>query len=301
MIQLSNEVLTIRISALGAELCGIKGEKTGTEYMWQADPTFWKRHSPILFPIVGSVWENRYKVDGLEYNMSQHGFARDMEFKLLCLSENEAKFSLEHNDHTLKVYPYPFRLEIGYKLEGNQIKVLWRVQNPSDKEIYFQIGAHPAFYYPEFTPGNNELGYFSFDVNNGLSYILIEQKGCVVPQKHPLQMENGLLPIDLHTFDQDALIFENSQLNQVHLLDKRKRPYITLEFTAPVVGLWSPPKKNAPFVCIEPWYGRCDRMNYAGEFKDRDWIQHLAAKDTFETSYTIIIERESLNPQNNGN
>ena len=100
---------------------------------------------------------------------------------------------------------------------------------------------------------------------------------------------DGLLPLDVHTFDIDTFIVENSQISQVDLFDKEKRPYLSLHFNAPVVGLWSPPTKNAPFVCIEPWYGRCDRVNYTGEFKDRDWVNHLEAGESFEASYTITI------------
>lgn len=292
MVTLSNQQLTVQVSPEGAELCSIRGNRSQTEYLWQADPAYWKRHSPVLFPIVGSVWENTYRQNGQTYSLSQHGFARDMTFSLISQTETEVWFRLESNEETLKKYPFPFVLEIGYRLEQQSVRVMWRVINPASQEMFFQIGAHPAFYYPDFCPDTAERGFFSFDKKDGLSCILIAEKGCVALDKHPVSLQDGLLLLDIHTFDRDALVLEDRQISQVTLLDKQKQPHLSLEFTAPVVGLWSPPAKNAPFVCIEPWYGRCDRAHYAGEYKDKDWIQQLNGGETFEADYTITLYKE---------
>ena len=158
--------------------------------------------------------------------------------------------------------------------------------------MHFQIGAHPAFYYPDFDATTKERGFFGFGKKNSLKYILISEKGCADPDtKYSLKLTDGLLPLDIHTFDKDALILENSQVRQVTLYNKDKQPYLSLHFNAPVVGLWSPPSKNAPFVCIEPWYGRCDAVGFDGELKDREWIQKLGSKEVFDVSYSIIIEK----------
>ena len=145
----------------GAELCSIVAN--GKEYLWQADPAFWKRHSPVLFPIVGSVWENEYRNEGIPYTLTQHGFARDMEFTLISEKEDEVRYRLVSNEETLHKYPFPFCLEIGYRIQGKKIEVMWEVKNTGDKEMYFQIGAHPAFYWPEFDASNSERGFFRFD------------------------------------------------------------------------------------------------------------------------------------------
>lgn len=169
--------------------------------------------------------------------------------------------------------------------------MIWKVKNTGDKEMYFQIGAHPAFYWPEFDENSLERGFFGFDRKDGLKYILISEKGCADPSvEYSLELADGLLPLDTHTFDKDALILENGQVRKVTLFNKEKRAYLSLHFNAPVVGLWSPPAKNAPFVCIEPWYGRCDRAHYTGEYKDKDWIQHLQPDEIFQGGYTIEIE-----------
>ena len=260
MKTISNEQLTIQVSPHGAELCSIFAN--GKEYLWQADPAFWKRHSPVLFPIVGSVWENQYRNEGIAYTLSQHGFARDMEFTLVSEKEDEVRYHLVSNEETLRKFPFPFCLEIGYRIQGKQIEVIWEVKNTGEKEMYFQIGAHPAFYWPDFNADTQNRGFFGFDKEEGLKYILISEKGCADPStEYSLELTDGLLPLDTHTFDKDALIIENEQIHKVTLYTKEKKAYLSLHFHAPVVGLWSPPAKNAPFVCIEPWYGRCDRAH----------------------------------------
>ena len=290
MHTLKNEVLTVTVSDHGAELQSIrKGE---TEYLWQGDPAYWGRRSPVLFPIVGSVWEKRYRVDGKEYELGQHGFARDMDFTLVSASDTEVRYRLESDEETLKKYPFRFVLEIAYRLHGNSLDVIWEVVNPSDGELYFQIGAHPAFNYPDYDPDRPERGFFSFDRSDGLECIRIKEKGCVDAEtKYPLEVpSDGLLPVTRETFDAiDTIMLQDSQIGKVtfHRIDGS--PWLSLSFDAPVVGIWSPPTKNAPFICIEPWYGRCDRAGYEGEFKDKDWINRLAPGERFSSVYTIEI------------
>ena len=293
MENLSNGTLSVEVSGHGAELCSIR--KNGIEYLWQADPEYWKRHSPVLFPIVGSLWNGVYRYGGEEYAMSQHGFARDMDFSLTGKSANDVWYRLEADEATLKKFPFRFVLEIGYRLEDNKIHVLWRVHNADSKTMYYQIGAHPAFYYPDFSPSAELKGYFSFgkagaSVCNDLEYILIKEKGCADPAAvYRRRLEEGKLPIDTHIFDKDALILENGTVHRVTLHAPSGKPWLSLAFDAPEVGLWSPPFRNAPFVCIEPWYGRCDRADFTGEISERDWIQSLEAGETSEKSYTIEI------------
>lgn len=288
MEQLSNGHLTIKINEHGAELCSIK-DSNGKEYLWQADPTYWKRHSPVLFPIVGSVWNGEFKAEGKTYKMSQHGFARDSDFELVNKNENEITYALQYNEKTLEAYPYRFRLEIGYHLQDKTIKVMWKVINLDDKNIYFQIGAHPAFYYPNYGE-DGERGFFRFDIKDEMRYLKIGEKACASLQEHIEKLDNHDLKLDVHTFDIDTFIVHDSQLKKVSLLDKNKNPYLSLTFNAPVVGLWSPPTKNAPFVCIEPWYGRCDRENFTSEFKDRDNVNMLKVGESFSAEYTISID-----------
>ena len=281
---LKNDVLTIEVSGHGAELSSIR--KGGAEYLWQADPKFWGRHSPVLFPIVGSVWEGRYRVGENEFTLGQHGFARDMDFTLVWQTETELRYRLESTEDTLAKYPWPFCLEIGYRLHDNKIDVIWEVSNPGVEDMYFQIGAHPAFNYPDYDLEKKERGYFSFDRTEGLECIRIVGKGCVdAVTKYSMELdENGRYPLASDTFDViDTLMLQDSQIKRVTLHRVDGSPWLSLDFTAPVVGLWSPPTKNAPFICIEPWYGRCDRAGYEGDYREKDWINRLGAGERFSS------------------
>jgi galactose mutarotase-like enzyme len=289
MTILSNETLRVEVSAHGAELQSIR--KGDVEYLWQGDSRYWGRRSPVLFPIVGSVWEARYRVDGTEYQLGQHGFARDMVFTLVCATDTEVRYRLESSDETLAKYPYPFVLEIAYRLHGASIDVIWEVKNPSDKDMYFQIGAHPAFFYPDYDPEKSGRGFFTFDRTEGIECIRIKEKGCVdAVTKWPLEMPEGVLKLEKDTFDAiDTIMVQDSQLKRVNMFKEDGTAWLSLSFDAPVVGIWSPPGKVAPFICIEPWYGRCDRVGYEGEYKDKDWMNCLAPGEGFKSVYTIEI------------
>ena len=290
MQTLQNEILTVEISEHGAELQSIRN--AAAEYLWQGDPAYWGRRSPVLFPIVGSVWEKRYRVAGQEFELGQHGFARDMDFVLVSQTENEVRYRLESSEETLAKYPYPFVLEIAYKLHGNKVDVIWDVTNPSDEQIYFQIGAHPAFNYPDYSLEKAERGFLSFGKTDTLECIRIKEKGCVDAEtKYPLELPaDGLLPIAADTFDAiDTIMLEDSQIDQVAMYRADRTPWLKMTFDAPVVGIWSPPGKVAPFICLEPWYGRCDRAGYEGDYREKDWMNSLAPGESFHSVYTIEI------------
>lgn len=290
MKELKNKHLTIKINPLGAELTSIVSNNSGKEYLWQADPTFWKRHSPILFPIVGSLWNGTFKYQGKEYTMSQHGFARDKVFEFIenSKSPNEVFYSLKSDENTLAIYPFIFELKVGYRLIDNKIEVIWKVQNTGTEEMYFQIGAHPAFNYLDFGPNQEIKGYVDFYSQKQLEYTLIKEKGCVDNDIHYV-LDNNVLPITDNTFNQDALIFEKDQLKKITLLDRDRQPYLSVDFDTPLVGIWSPKIEHTPFICIEPWYGRCDRTNFDSELKYKDYINTLSPNDTFNASYFIEI------------
>ena len=145
MIKMENDVLSVEIAEHGAELTKLYNKKTGTDLLWDAEPKFWKRHSPVLFPNVGKTYKNTVKINGTQYPTSQHGFARDSEFKCIHAGKETSTFLLTSTDEMKEVYPFDFELFITYTLEKNVLHVKWEVKNPSDETIYFTIGAHPAF------------------------------------------------------------------------------------------------------------------------------------------------------------
>lgn len=290
-IQLSNNLLTVSIDSLGAEIHWVVNNRTMADYIWCGDKRFWGRHSPVLFPLVGQVWEGRYMLDGTEYHLGQHGFARDNEFvEIPSESDDEVWFALESNDETLKLYPRKFRLEIGYRLQEARLMVMWRVKNTDDRTMHFHIGAHPAFNYPDFKADDTLHGYLAFDRENLQSEILGD-RGCVLEGHEKLNLDDeGLLPLTATTFERlKTIILADRQVRRVSMLDAEKHPYISVLFNSPVVGIWSP-NPEAPFVCIEPWWGRTDCEGYDGEFADRPYTNSLEPGQTFEASYTIIFD-----------
>ena len=285
---LKNETITVTIDTAGAEMTSIRSA-AGKEYLWSGDPQYWKRHAPVLFPLVGSVWNKEFRVGDQTYAMGQHGFARDMEFELTSATETEAWFRLTSSEETLAKYPYEFILDIGYRLGENSVENIWRVTNPAQTPLDFSIGGHPAFVCPQ-EEGEKQTDYrLWFDTTEPMTSAIIRQGGCVSDEKKTIVTEDGYLPIDAHLFDDDALIIEYDQCHQVALVNPAGQKYLTVSFTAPLFGVWSCPGKNAPFVCIEPWYGRCDAMGYEGQWKDRTWGNTLQAGETFEGAFTVEI------------
>lgn len=397
MKTLKNTALTLDISLHGAELTSIR-DSFGREFLWQADPAFWKRHSPVLFPIVGSLWDKHFRVNGREYEMGQHGFARDMDFRLVSEREDEMWFELKSSPETLAKYPYKFTLRIGYRLEANKIHVMWEVSGDDSQTMWFQIGAHPAFYLPRFVYGGSSCvsgsdsgagscslgsecsvvrdsqdsglkssaqgsgcvssdgsasgsgsagsvadsdsgssvsGFDAGSCDSGLDsaigsdsgsgsagsgadsdsgcagrgcfrlygrgaegvvplesfrYIKVSEKQCTdISDVQELATPGGVMPLDDHTFDIGAYIIGDSQVCRVDLVSTTGLRCVSLEFDTPLVGLWAPSAKDVPFVCIEPWYGRCDRVGFTGEFSERDCVNSLSPGQVFRASYKITV------------
>lgn len=287
LFQISNGKITIQVDSLGAELKSLKSVPDNREYMWHGDPAYWGRTSPVLFPIVGGLKDGTFRVDDCPYSMGQHGFARDMEFQLKSQVASEIWFSLSSDGETLKKYPYPFLLEIGYELVERTVVVKWRVSNPGREPVWFSIGGHPAFLCP-IDPCTDQTQYrLVFDAKESVESSCIEG-GLLGKTKKTYALRDGVLPITADLFDGDALVIEGDQAHSVSLARPDGKPYLTVAFDAPLFGIWSPPKKKAPFICIEPWYGRCDSVDFTGDFKEREWTQELSG-GIFEASYRITI------------
>ena len=280
-MKLNNGIISIEVVEHGAELKSAM--KNGVEYMWCGDSKYWGRTSPVLFPFVGALKDKKYTVDGKQYLMGQHGFARDCDFELLESTDNSLTYILKSNEETKAKYPFDFTLLIKYTLIDSTIKIEWKVNNQSHKVMNFSIGAHPAF---NLKDGNN---YFRFDNKKDITYNLIDENGLYVESDRHILKNDGYVKIENTMFDKDALIIENSQANEVSLCDSEKNPFVTVRFTAPLFGLWSPAKKNAPFVCIEPWYGRCDRNDFTGGLSEKDYIINIGERESFEAEYEIEI------------
>lgn len=275
---LENDFLKISVDTHGAELSSIFNKKAGKEMLWHGDPQFWGRKSPVLFPVVGKYKNGKTTYNGKEYALGQHGFARDSEFALVEQNDSKLVFALESNEDSLTKYPFKFRLICSFELKNDTIIVGWKVENTDDRTIYFSIGAHPAFYCKK------SKTVLSMNAEN-LKYSLVNSDGLYTPEKY--DVESSFVLHD-NIFDKDALIIENSGVTEVTLADMDKK-YLTMKFSAPLFGIWSPTKKNAPFVCIEPWYGRCDSADFDGDITEREWGNSLSVGENWYKEYEIVI------------
>ena len=288
MVELKNERLSVTIAEKGAELQSIK-DANGKEYLWQADPQFWPRHSPILFPIVCSVNNDTYRVEGKEYHLPRHGFARDTDFKLIAQSDRKVTFALESDEETKKVYPYDFTLSISYVLDENKVGVIWHVLNTDNREIHFQIGGHPAFNIPDMKAGDKQRGCIRLDNSEPLDGLKSYIDGSHDMVEVPLEGDKGVLELTNHFFRNDSVKIHKCQTHRAMLMDTNGEPAVTVDYKAPVCAFWSPYDKHAPFVCIEPWYGIGDPRGWKGEFRDKPLMNHLLPGASFMSKYTITI------------
>lgn len=280
---IENEVLTVSIDSIGAEVKSVRTKSNDHEYMWNGDPKYWNRTSPILFPVVGSCKEKKYIYRGQEYHIPQHGFARDSEFALLDKTATEIWFSLKDNESSRSVFPFGFELKIGYRVDGYEVHVFWKVSNPSDDELLFQIGAHPGFMCPDKTgyklyfEGTQEIHHHGNDVDSGLSIV----------EDNIIHLTDNRVTITDDFFDRCTYMVEDRQTDCVGIEDGSGKRIVDVVFDAPLFAIWSPEKKNAPFICIEPWYGRCDAIDFRGEFGEREYTNMLRPSETFEREYLM--------------
>ncbi len=277
----------ITVSHKGAELQNITAN--GREYLWQGDPKFWGRRAPILFPIVGKLADDNLRVNGHEYTMKQHGFARDTEFV-----EQDGKYVLTENSRD--DYPYAYELAVKYLVDGNTLTCNWQVTNRGDDTMYFQIGAHPAFLLPEYDAKDAIHGYIMcYDANDNvvspmLFSTLVNGLRAHYSQPKTLLNNKGILALTDTTFADDAILLEAQQVAKVALFDKQGKRVLTVSCQqADAFGLWAPNKPGCPFVCIEPWCGIADNAGFKGDISERDCIHSLESGKSFEFRYSITL------------
>lgn len=287
---MENEFLRVSIADAGAELVSIFDKKNEREVMWQADPAYWKRHAPVLFPNVGRHYHDHYRVNGQEYPSKQHGFARDSEFVCTECTESSVTHELQSSDVTRASYPFDFILQISHVLHGQELQICWKVINKSNTDMYFTIGGHPAFRVPVIDETNYNDYFLSFEGQDSLKYMLLDTaSGTTLDgQESELKLTDGTCRLDTHMFDHDALVFDHGQISRTAILLPDGSPYLELHCEGfPNFGIWSVP--GAPFVCLEPWMGRCDSCGFDGSLDQKPNINTLQPEETFEKSYAIKV------------
>ena len=279
-ITIQNQAIKAVIKTKGAELSSLK--KGGKNYIWEINSEFWNKTSPILFPIVGALKNGEYFYGGNAYKLSRHGFARDFEFEVIENSENTVVFSLKSNEETLKVYPFHFELQLSYILEGNKLVVKYEIINRSSEKMYYSIGAHPAFN----IDGDFEDFSLVFDDEKDLETYKLE-KDLFSGKTEILKLNENVLPLQYELFEEDALVFKNFATKSLTLA-KNNESVMKVSFPDfPFLGIWT--KKDAPFICIEPWLGIADNANTSGKIEEKEGIQILENNSKKQIAWSVEL------------
>lgn len=254
--------------------------------MWQANPAFWAKTSPVLFPIVGQLKENTYRYNGKTYRLPRHGFARDKEFVVAQHDQDALTFSLRSNAETLAVYPFRFAFSVGYALHHNELTVTYNVQNEGKEEMYFSVGGHPAFKLP-LVDGTAYNDYrLVFNKTETAGRWPISKEGLIETTAEPLLSNANVLPLSKALFQNDAVVLKRLQSDAV-LLTSEKTPH-GLQFSFPgfsFLGLWATP--GADFLCIEPWCGLADSTDADGQLAHKEGINKLPPLQTFSVAWQV--------------
>ena len=269
-------MLEIKTVNKGAELVSIK--MNGIEKMHDGQ-NFWNRHSPVLFPIVGKLKDNKTIINGNTYEMGQHGFARDMEFEEI----GRNSYILKSNEETIRKFPFNFEFYISYEIQKNKVITKYKVVNKDDKLMYFGLGGHPAFAC-EYSSGKYRLEFE--DIEDDIQIYQLEN-GLVKenPEKTSKFIRENRIFLDRKTFEKDAIIIKNMKSEKVYLKTETKT-ILAFEYKGfPYLGIWSKPE--APFVCIEPWFNTADKVNSNGIFEEKEDLIELKPNQEFTSEYSV--------------
>jgi galactose mutarotase-like enzyme len=282
MITITSNDCEANIHPLGAELQSLRNLNTGLEFMWQADSRFWGKHSPVLFPIVGTLKENSYVYEGKSYSLPRHGFAREKLFTSEKLNDSKAVFTLEADAATKEVYPFDFRFQLIYELKGTVLSCTYAVSNPGNKDLWFSVGAHPAFKVPLVEGATYESHYLQFDKDEPLLRWHLDS-GLIGTQSSLVETHEGRISLSPSLFYDDAIVLMHLQSQKVTLGSTAHAHGLHFHFKGfPFLGIWA--AKDAPFVCIEPWCGHADTVGHNQQLTAKPGIEMLEpGKDWLRT------------------
>ena len=275
-----NNTFSLGVKEMGAELTSLKSKKTGIEYIWDGNTDIWYGQSPILFPIIGRLLDDKYRLNGIEYTMPKHGIVRKKPFKLVKQTENSLTFVQTDDEESLKMYPYHFELEVEFKLTENGLSVTHTVHNKNDPVMYYSFGAHPAF--------NCEIGdYLEFSENEELLTERIDHDSILIEEKFPVEIDKNRLNITKDLFVDDALILSGYKSKAISLKSDNHNRVVKFNFDSPLLGIWAKP--DAPYVCIEPWWGVNDNYDKKSDLSEKRGIMALNANEKASFNWNIEI------------
>lgn len=286
MITLQNDILSINIANKGAELQRIFHKHFKLDYLWNADPQYWGKHAPVLFPIVGSLINNTYFFQDQPYQLPRHGFARDKEFTIVHCNDTEAIFELTSDVSTIEVYPFQFKFRIHYTLVDNKLINKYEVENTGDDTMYFSVGGHPAFQLPIEKHLSFEDYFLELNLKETAQRWTLENG--LTNQPEPFLENENIIHLNHQLFEKDAIVFKHLRSASIALRSQKSEHGLSMNFDGfPYLGIWSAP--NAPFVCLEPWQGITDHINHHQNIIDKEGIISLPANETWTKNWEIKL------------
>lgn len=280
MFTLENEKISIAVKEHGAELSSFKSKESGIEYLWQGNPDVWYGQSPVLFPIVGTILDNKCRIDGKEYEMKRHGIARHRDFELKEKGDGYMILTQSYNEDSLKQYPCKYTLDIEFRLDGKKLTVTHTVSTQDSKTMYFSIGAHPGF--------NCKIGdYLEFEENETLVCEKIDTDSILDGKHYPTLSDEKIIEITKDVFIDDALILSGMKSKSVYLKSNVRPQVIKFDFASPYLGLWAKP--GAEYVCIEPWHGINDSREVKADFSQKRAIEKVEPGEKFVFPWSAEI------------
>ena len=288
---IENAKIKASVSTMGAELVSLILKKTGTEYLWQADPTYWTGHAYNLFPICGRLWEGKYTYRGKTYEMNLHGFARKTEYELAEQTDSTLTFRLTDSDVTYAQYPFHFELLLTYTLDGASVKTTFRIVNKDEKELIYAVGGHPGFNVPLAEGETFEDYTLTFGEKCAPEQVCMSETCyCLAGTTKPFPVRCGKsFKLQHSLFDNDA-VFLTNMAKEVTLKSGVSKHFVTVSYPEmKYVGFWHKPKTEAPYVCIEPWMSIPADDGKVDDFETKRDMLRLAPGGEREIEFTITI------------
>ena len=288
---LENESIKIEFDSYGAEIKSLVKKATGQEYMWGADPVYWGKTAPFLFPFIGKLVGEEYIYEGKVYPADKHGFGQRVDYEVVSQEADRIVFRTMDSPETFEKYPFRFVVDIEYVLGEDSVEETWYVKNTGEKPLYFSIGGHAAFACPLTGAGRigQKVKLYGAEHKTLIFSLRINEKGLITDELLTLDVEDGMITIDQHTFEADALVFDGEGVTAAGLCDENGREYVRVECDAPVWGIWSVPNNNANYVCLEPWYGICDYEGFEGEISERPYTNVVESGETWTGRNVIRV------------
>ncbi|HET8885218.1 MAG TPA: aldose 1-epimerase family protein [Salinimicrobium sp.] len=287
MHQIQNQFLQVSINEKGAELSSVINLSNKKEYIWQGNPDVWGSRAPNLFPIIGSLKDGFFLHNQKKYELPKHGFIRNNPNLVLeNKSDDKLTFSLEDSEETFRVYPFKFRYEISFQLEGKSIIVTTTVSNKDTDPIYFSLGGHPAFNVPLFSDETYSDYFLKFEKKQDLNISVLTTDGLIKKGSSLFALDSDEIRLHSKIFEKDALIFKDIPSKKVELISRKYGAILAVTYEDfENLGIWAKP--DAPFVCIEPWIGIADYEDSDGILKSKVGIRELMPSKKFSASYSI--------------